>query len=99
MATRQQRLDDFDGDGEPPAGEPIELLCEDHCGTYVVPFPCHRVNDTWRSMKSGKGIETTVIGWRRISKVKGAAEIMSGSSNEPAGQLFMQALAVGTKPT
>jgi hypothetical protein len=35
MATRQQRLDDFDGDGEPPVGEPIELLCEDHCGTSV----------------------------------------------------------------
>jgi hypothetical protein len=30
MATRQKRLDDFDSNGEPPAGELMELLCEDH---------------------------------------------------------------------
>jgi len=67
MATRQQRLDEFDGDGEPPVGEPIELLCEDHCGTYVVPFPCHRVNGAWRSMESDAEIDARVIGWRRIN--------------------------------
>jgi hypothetical protein len=39
MATRQKRLDDFDSNGEPPAGELMELLCEDHNGTYVLPFP------------------------------------------------------------
>jgi hypothetical protein len=39
MVTRQQRLDDFDSVGEPPAGELMELLCEDHNGTYVLPFP------------------------------------------------------------
>jgi hypothetical protein len=38
MVTRQQRLDDFDSAGEPPADEPMELLCEDHNGTYVLPF-------------------------------------------------------------
>jgi len=31
-------LDDFEPDSEPPAGEPMELLCEDHNGTYVIPF-------------------------------------------------------------
>jgi hypothetical protein len=36
MVSRQQRMDDFDL-GEPPAGEPIELLCEDHNGTYMLP--------------------------------------------------------------
>lgn len=66
MATRQQRLNDFKQDGDPPAGEPIELLCEDHCGTYVVPFPCHWVKNTWHSMKSDNAIEATVIGWRRM---------------------------------
>jgi hypothetical protein len=39
MVTRQQRMDEFDSDGEPPAGELMELLCEDHNGTYVLPFP------------------------------------------------------------
>jgi hypothetical protein len=32
MVTRQQRIDDFDSAGEPPAGELMELLCEDHNG-------------------------------------------------------------------
>src|SRR5271166_5145004 len=54
MATRQQRLDDFAGDGEPPSGEPIELLCEDNSGTYVIPFACHWVDGAWRGMASGR---------------------------------------------
>jgi hypothetical protein len=36
VATRQQRLDNFCGGGEPPVGEPIELLCEDNSGTKGV---------------------------------------------------------------
>ena len=40
MATRQQRINNFNSDGEPPAGYWMELLCEDHNGTYVLPFPC-----------------------------------------------------------
>ena len=43
MATRQQRLDAFAHDGEPPAHEPLELLCEDHVGTYVLPFDVFRL--------------------------------------------------------
>jgi len=35
MVTRQQRLNDFHSNGPPPAGEPMELLCEDHNGTYL----------------------------------------------------------------
>lgn len=71
MATRQQRLDEFDGYGAPPADEAIELLCEDHCGSYVLPFPCHWVNDAWCSMKSGEAIEATVIGWRKLRSAGG----------------------------
>jgi hypothetical protein len=40
MATRQHRIADFDSDGDPPTGYRMELLCEDHNGTYVLPFPC-----------------------------------------------------------
>jgi hypothetical protein len=39
MATRHQRISDFDSEGEPPAGDLMELLCEDSDGTYVLPFP------------------------------------------------------------
>ena len=38
MANREQRLSDFNT-GIPPAMLPLELLCEDHSGTYT----CHRV--------------------------------------------------------
>ena len=65
MATRQHRLDDFESDSEPPAGEPMELLCEDHNGTYVIPFPCRWVDGAWRSITSNHQIEANVIGWRR----------------------------------
>src|SRR5229473_2375934 len=63
MATRQRRMDDFDSDGEPPAGEPTELLCEDHNGTYVLPFPCLWVDGAWRSSRSDRQIEANVIGY------------------------------------
>jgi hypothetical protein len=64
MATREHRLAEFGGQGEPPTGEPIELLCEDHVGTYAVPFPCHWVGGVWRAIKSGEQIEANVVGWR-----------------------------------
>jgi hypothetical protein len=64
-ANRQQRLDDFGGEGEPPTGEPVELLCEDHVGTYVIPFLCQWLDGAWRNFKSGQPIEARVVGWRR----------------------------------
>ena len=38
MATRQERIDTFTYKGVPPPDQPLELLCEDHVGTYVIPF-------------------------------------------------------------
>ena len=65
MVTRQHRIADFDSDGDPPAGYRMELLCEDHNGTYVLPFPCLWVDGLWRSTRSDHRIEAKVIGWRR----------------------------------
>jgi hypothetical protein len=65
MATRQHRIADFDSDGEPPAGHRMELLCEDHNGTYVLPFPCLWGDGLWRSTRSDHPIEAKVIGWRK----------------------------------
>lgn len=45
-------------------GQPLELLCEDHVGTYVLPFLCQWTNTDWQSVESGQRIEATVIGWR-----------------------------------
>ena len=38
MATRAQRLAEFNGDGDPPPNEPVQVLCEDKSGTYQLPF-------------------------------------------------------------
>lgn len=65
MATRMQRLAEFNGNGEPPPNESVQLLCEDKSGTYQLPFPCRWVNGEWRNSKSGSRVEAAVVGWRR----------------------------------
>ena len=48
----------------PPSGEPLELLCEDHRGTYVIPYLCHWIEGGWHAVNSGKQIQAKVVGWR-----------------------------------
>jgi hypothetical protein len=64
MATRQERIDAFTHLGVPPADQPLELLCEDHVGTYVIPFLCRWSSGAWHSVDTNSPIEATVIGWR-----------------------------------
>jgi hypothetical protein len=37
MATREHRVAEF-STGTPTDGLPVELLCQDHAGTYVLPL-------------------------------------------------------------
>jgi len=39
MATREKRLAQFDGIGEPPPNQPVEVLCEDHVGLISCRLP------------------------------------------------------------
>ena len=64
MATREKRLAQFDGSGEPPPDQPVEVLCEDHSGTYQLPFACRWIDGHWRNDRTGGTVEATVIGWR-----------------------------------
>ena len=64
MVTRQERLADFTHDGDPPVDQALEVLCEDHVGTYLVPFPCRWTSAAWHNIETGERIEATVIGWR-----------------------------------
>jgi hypothetical protein len=64
MATRQERIDAFSHDGEPPTDQPLELLREDHVGTYVIPFLCRWRAGAWQNLDTDKRIEATVLGWR-----------------------------------
>src|SRR6266478_2828937 len=58
MATRQQRMDAFIHEGEPPADRILELLCEDHVGTYVVPFLCRWRSGDWKNVETGERISS-----------------------------------------
>jgi hypothetical protein len=50
MTTRQERIDAFTHQGVPPADQPLELLCEDHVGTYVIPFLCRWSSGAWHTV-------------------------------------------------
>ena len=63
MATREARLAEF-SQATPKENRPWQILCEDKCGTYVIPYPCHWSDGAWRKVGSAKPIEATVIGWR-----------------------------------
>lgn len=69
MATREKRMAQFDGSGSPPPDQLVEVLCEDHSGTYQLPFACRFVDGYWRNEESGSTVEATVIGWR-LARVK-----------------------------
>jgi hypothetical protein len=56
-------MDAFDH-GTPPMDLPLELLCEDHIGTYVLPFLCRWSAGIWLSVSTGSRIEVAVVGWR-----------------------------------
>ena len=64
MATREKRLAQFDGNGDPPPDQPVEVLCEDHSGTYQLPFACRWIDGQWRNDRTGGMVEATVVGLR-----------------------------------
>ena len=64
LVTRQERIDDFVHDGRPPANKPLQVLCEDHNGTYLLPFLCQWRDGIWQNAKSNRRIEAAVVGWR-----------------------------------
>jgi hypothetical protein len=64
VAARQQRLAAFPGEGTPPGDVACELLCEDHVGTYTLPYRCRWSNGAWQSVGTGQPVMAGVVGWR-----------------------------------
>lgn len=64
MATRVQRMVEFTTNDEPPSDCEVELLCEDHVGTYVLPFSCRRVEGAWLNTCTGDTVQAKIVGWR-----------------------------------
>ena len=63
MTTRMQRIHDF-SQAEPPAGEAVQLLGEDHAGTYLIPSLCRWEDGKWVTAERGTTITAKVVGWR-----------------------------------
>jgi hypothetical protein len=49
MVTRAERLADFTTDADPASQALVEVLCEDHVGTYLLPFLCRRTPEGFRN--------------------------------------------------
>ena len=68
MATREQRVAQFATDRQPAPDRAVEVLCEDHVGTYVLPFLCTWTDGGWRNARTGERVDgAPVIGWRERS--------------------------------
>mgnify|MGYP001477237890 CR=1 FL=1 len=63
MATRDARVAEFNSPADAQGPGPLRLLCEDHVGSYVIPFPCILRDGVWRNAATGELIEAEVIGW------------------------------------
>lgn len=66
MAPHLENPADF-SDGMPPLKEPLQVLCEDASGKYVLPFVCEWNDGAWynrTSVKGAKPLEVRVLGWR-----------------------------------
>lgn len=65
MVTRDQRLAEFNTTDIPPAG-PVQVLCEDKSGTYLLPFTCVHADGHWHNAGTGGRVEARVVGWRAL---------------------------------
>jgi hypothetical protein len=65
MASREYRLEQFN-QGQPPPGKALQVLCEDHNGTYLLPFKCKYRDGAWYNAenKSAQAVQAKVVGWR-----------------------------------
>ena len=69
MATRETRLADF-FQTPPPTHKSLQVLAEDHCGTYVLPFFCIWRDGAWHNPNSRKALEAHIVGWRKAPRVR-----------------------------
>jgi hypothetical protein len=64
MPSRTARLKDFTTDAAPDADSLVEVLCEDHVGTYLLPYMCRSTQEGFRNDRTGELIQARVVGWR-----------------------------------
>ncbi len=68
MSKLQKRMSSFVLDRFPEEQVPVELLCRDKNGTYVIPYSCCWYDDEWRNFESDETVTANTIGWRPIAE-------------------------------
>ena len=43
----------------------VQVLCEDHVGTYMPPFLCRWSGGEWLNGNTSMPLEAEVLGWRK----------------------------------
>ena len=102
MATRQKRIDEFTHDGAPPADQPLEILCEDHVGTYLVPFPCRWRGDDWTNADTGEPMGPTIRADHTATFVDIKTGFVNPAAHDWLGQVHVVAIGIvadGTLPS
>ena len=64
MVRRAGRIAQFISEKMPPAGATVQVLCEDHVGTYTLPFLCMWTDGGWLNSATLAKLDADVIGWR-----------------------------------
>ena len=64
MVQHADRLADFITNSDPAPEITVEVLCQDHVGTYTLPFLCSMSEHGWVNAMTSQPIETKVVGWR-----------------------------------
>lgn len=64
MVQRGERIAEFIRDRFPEEGVKVQLLCEDHVGTYTLPFPCSWTEAGWTNASTRTCVRADVLGWR-----------------------------------
>ena len=93
MATREERLAQFEVVKAPEPDVTVQVLCEDHSGTYLLPFHCSFAAGKWRNAVSGELIEAQVVGWREPSAglsrwAEGEGNYRQGTATEKSVMQF-----------
>jgi hypothetical protein len=70
MATRKARLESFVTDRAPAPGQRVQVLAEDHVGTYILPFPCENADGAWRNGETGEAVHAHIQGWRELQPLR-----------------------------
>ncbi len=85
MVQREERIADFVTDRLPDAGAKVQILCEDHVGTYTLPFLCSWTEGNgWISATTRQGVDAAILGWRE-HPAGGSGERPMWASRRPTG--------------